>query len=88
MIPNSERGSILLHDKWSGFNQIMALPEVQSHLQIEVLPAKTTPLIQTLDRNFNRQFKHFLRRFSDKVQARKSFPLSSSEHCKDNLTYP
>lgn len=72
MIPNSLRGSALLLDSWTGFNQSLALPEVRQHLHVEVILPKTTSKCQPLDLYFNRPFKHMIRKISDKARLKHS----------------
>lgn len=68
MIPNSQRGSALLLDSWGGFMESCNSDRVKNHLRIEIVPPKVTGRIQPLDKYFNRPWKVFMRRLSDKVR--------------------
>lgn len=77
-LPIVEPNSLLIIDSWPGYKEMIVLPQVTAKkLKIEILPPGSTPVLQPADVYFNRTFKHFVRRVSDKIRWRHSnFVLS------------
>ena len=61
------RKVLLLLDTWSGQTSEQLYSKMK-HFQLEVIPKKTTPLVQPLDITFNRQYKHLVRTIYDHVR--------------------
>lgn len=57
-LPTVESDSILIIDAWNGYKEM------------KEIPAGSTAEIQPADVFFNRTFKHFIRRMSDKIRWR------------------
>lgn len=67
-LPSAGENAVLIIDKWTGYNSAIELNEVKrSSLGVHRIPAGATGLIQVLDVNYNRQFKHFLRIVEEKI---------------------
>uniref|UniRef100_A0A915EMF6 HTH CENPB-type domain-containing protein n=1 Tax=Ditylenchus dipsaci TaxID=166011 RepID=A0A915EMF6_9BILA len=66
----SNQKSVLLVDKWGGWNQALSLEETVEKLDIHIIPPGATGRIQPLDVFFNRQFKQFYRILSDLIRRR------------------
>lgn len=77
-LPIVQQNSLLIIDSWTGYKEMTNLPEIAAkELRIEILPGGTTPILQPADVYFNRTFKHFIRRVSNKIRWRhKEFILS------------
>lgn len=64
-----EKNSILIIDAWTGYNQMLQMPQiVAKKLNIIRLPPGTTSRLQPADVYFNRPFKNFIRRVANKVR--------------------
>lgn len=64
-----ETDSVLIIDAWTGYKQMMKMPEIAAKkLKIIQLPAGTTSRLQPADVYFNRPFKHMIRRVANKVR--------------------
>lgn len=70
-LPMVEPNSVLIIDSWVGYKDMIGLAEVAAKgLKIEVLPPGSATVLQPADVYFNRTFKHFVRRVSDKIRWR------------------
>ena len=58
---------LLLLDTWGGQTSEQLYSKMK-HFRLEVIPKKTTPLVQPLDITFNRQYKHLVRTIYDHVR--------------------
>ena len=58
---------LLLLDVWGGQTD-QKLYSTMKHLRLEIIPKKTTSMIQPLDITFNRQYKHIIRTIYDHVR--------------------
>ena len=58
---------LLLSDSWGGQTDPQLYMDME-HLRIEIIPKKTTALIQPLDITINRQYKHIVRTVFDHVR--------------------
>jgi hypothetical protein len=58
---------LLLLDVWGGQTD-QKLYSSMKHLRLEIIPKKTTSMIQPLDITFNRQYKHIIRTIYDHVR--------------------
>lgn len=64
-----DEDSILVLDAWNGYNQMLELPEIaQKKLKIVKLPKKSTSVLQPADVYFNRPFKNFIRKVSNRIR--------------------
>lgn len=64
-----EDDSLLIIDAWTGYKQMLQLPEIKAkRLQIIQLPGGTTSRLQPADVYFNRPFKNMVRRIANKVR--------------------
>ena len=59
--------SLLLLDVWGGQTDHRLYSKMKQ-LRLEIIPKKTTPMIQPLDITFNRQYKHIVRTIHDHVR--------------------
>lgn len=68
-LPIAEKNSVLIIDSWTGYKQMIQMPEIAAQkLKIVQLPPKTTSRLQPADVYFNRPFKNFIRRICNKVR--------------------
>lgn len=68
-LPNVEDNSLLIIDAWTGYNQMMNMPQIAAKkLKIVRLPAGTTSKLQPADVYFNRPFKNMMRRVCNKIR--------------------
>ncbi|CAF4028991.1 unnamed protein product [Rotaria sp. Silwood1] len=58
---------LLLLDSWSGQTDEQLYSKMK-HLQLEIVPKKTTVMTQPLDITYNRQYKHIVRTIYDHVR--------------------
>lgn len=90
-LPMVEQESVLILDSWTGYKEMMKMPEVeQKQLRIEVLPPGSTPILQPADVFFNRTFKNYVRMISDKIRwSQPDFILSVRKNllCILDLTH-
>lgn len=64
-----EKDSVLIIDAWTGYNQMLQMPEIEKkNLKIVRLPPGTTSRLQPADVYFNRPFKNMIRRVANKVR--------------------
>lgn len=64
-----ERNSVLIIDSWTGYKQMMQMPQIaQKKLKIIQLPPKTTGRLQPADVYFNRPFKNMFRQLCNRVR--------------------
>lgn len=64
-----EENSVLLIDAWTGYEQMLQLPQIKAKkLEIIQLPAGTASKLQPADVYFNRQFKSMIRRICTRVR--------------------
>lgn len=64
-----ENDSILIIDSWSGYNQMMKMPEILvKKLKIIQIPSGSSSKLQPIDVYFNRPFKDLIRRVLTKIR--------------------
>ena len=76
-IKNVEENSLILIDSWTGYKKSYDDEGIKNAVTFKIMPPKTTSHVQPLDVFFNRQFKEFIRRISDKIRrSDQNFVLS------------
>lgn len=82
-----DKRNLVLLDSWSGYNSLLHDHGICNTFSFGVIPPKATPFLQPLDFYYNRQFKHFLKIFSNYVRRKQSeFILSSRTNIARTLS--
>lgn len=77
-----DEDSILVVDAWNGYNQMLRMPEIaEKKLKIVQLPKHSTSVLQPADVYFNRPFKNFIRKLSNKIRLHnKEYMISTRKN--------
>ncbi|CAF2838549.1 unnamed protein product, partial [Rotaria sp. Silwood2] len=72
---------LLLLDTWGGQTDEQLYSKMK-HLRLEIIPKKTTAMVQPLDITFNRQYKHLVRTVYDHVRL---YDIDCNLSQRDNI---
>ncbi|CAF4436366.1 unnamed protein product, partial [Rotaria sp. Silwood2] len=72
---------LLLLDTWGGQTDEQLYSKMK-HLRLEMIPKKTTAMVQPLDTTFNRQYKHLVRTIYDHVRL---YDIDCNLSQRDNI---